>query len=421
MKNVLFIVYYFPPMGGSGVQRPLKFVKYLRDFGWNPIILCPEPGAYHTFDDSLQEELDSYNVEVHRVSGNTPFHSVSDQKKEVQISDKYAKILRWFSTLLFIPDNKKKWIKPGLQKALYLIENNNIEIVFSSAPPYSNLMLADLIKQKTGLPVVMDLRDDWLESHLINYPTSWHKKKMKALESDTLGNADVLLTINEKIAESISSRTGRKVEVIGHGYDPEDFDVDDWKKSDNQKIKFLYSGSFYPDSRPDSFLRAIHQLLNEKQELRTKLELQFQGGLNSDYKILIKELGLQELVLDYGYVNHAEAVENLMKADILWLNVGQKKNPEIISLGKTSEYFATRKPILGLVPDGSAKEMLKSYGNTFIAAPYDIPEIKRQLIKIFDCFEGDSWPQHSEEYVTSFDRKKLAGKLSKIFNAISPS
>lgn len=408
-------------MGGSGVQRPLKFVKYLRDFGWNPIILCPEPGAYHTFDDSLQEELDSYNVEVHRVSGNTPFHSVSDQKKEVQISDKYAKILRWFSTLLFIPDNKKKWIKPGLQKALYLIENNNIEIVFSSAPPYSNLMLADLIKQKTGLPVVMDLRDDWLESHLINYPTSWHKKKMKALESDTLGNADVLLTINEKIAESISSRTGRKVEVIGHGYDPEDFDVDDWKKSDNQKIKFLYSGSFYPDSRPDSFLRAIHQLLNEKQELRTKLELQFQGGLNSDYKILIKELGLQELVLDYGYVNHAEAVENLMKADILWLNVGQKKNPEIISLGKTSEYFATRKPILGLVPDGSAKEMLKSYGNTFIAAPYDIPEIKRQLIKIFDCFEGDSWPQHSEEYVTSFDRKKLAGKLSKIFNAISPS
>ena len=407
-------------MGGSGVQRPLKFVKYLRNFGWNPIVLCPEPGAYHTFDESFQREVDELGIEVHRVEGNTPFHKAGQDPKKVQIPDTIAKILRWFSTFFYLPDNKKKWIKTGLEKALSIIEEKKIEAVFASGPPHSNLMLAKQIKEETGIPILMDLRDDWVESHLIKYPTAWHKKKMERLEVDTLTKADKLLTINDKIAESLKSRVLKEVEVIGHGYDPEDFnEPESIPTSSPDKISFLYSGSFYPDSRPDSFLRAIHKLLKSKPELEDLIQLQFQGGLNSEHWKLINKLELTSLVFDFGYVTHEIAVKNLLAADVLWLNVGQKKNPEIISLGKTSEYFATKKPILGLVPDGSAKDLLIDYGKSFIADPYDIPAIKDQLAKIINCYQTEDWPTYTEAVVDQFNRKKLTGRLAQILDEIS--
>ncbi|WP_421774345.1 glycosyltransferase [Gracilimonas sp.] len=420
MKNVLFIVYYFPPMGGSGVQRPLKFAKYLRDFGWNPIVLCPEPGAYHTFDESLEREVEALNLEVHRVEANTPFHRTGQSPREVKVPGTIAKILRWFSTFFFIPDNKKSWIEPGLEKALKLVKEKNIVAVFASGPPHSNLMLAQKLKEETGIPVVMDLRDDWVESHLIKYPTALHKKKMEQLEIDTLTKADALLTINEEIAKSIRSRVLKSVEVIGHGYDPEDFEsAGEAASGSPRKLKFLYSGTFYPESTPDSFLKAVYRLLERNPELKEKIELQFQGGLNPKHWKVVHELDLTSIVLDFGYVDHDLAVKNLMNADVLWLNIGQKKNPEIISLGKTSEYFATKKPILGLVPEGSAKTMLEKYGKAFIADPYDIAEITEQLSSIVDCYQKATWPEHSEEIVDSYNRKKMTGKLAEILNEIS--
>lgn len=420
MKNVLFIVYYFPPMGGSGVQRPLKFAKYLRDFGWNPIVICPEPGAYHTFDKSLQQEVEALNLGVHRVKANTPFHRTGQSPREVKVPGTMAKILRWFSAFFFIPDNKKNWIEPGLEKALELVKEKNIDAVFASGPPYSNLMLAQKLKEKTGIPVVMDLRDDWVESHLINYATTWHKKKMEQLEIDTLTKANALLTINDKIAESVYSRVLKNVEVIGHGYDPEDFDsAGEVASGSPQKLKFLYSGTFYPESRPDSFLKAVHRLVERNPELKEKIELQFQGGLNSKHWKVIHEFDLIPMVVDFGYVDHGLAVKNLMNADVLWLNIGQTKNPEIISLGKTSEYFAAKKPILGLVPEGSAKTMLEEYGKAFIADPYDITEITGQLSAIVECYEKNSWPKHSDEVVDAYNRKMLTEKLAQILDEIS--
>lgn len=420
MKNVLFILYYFPPMGGSGVQRPFKFAKYLREFGWNPIVLCPEPGAYHTFDESLQKELQSLGLEVHRVEANTPFHRAGQSPRKVKVPGAIAKVLRWLSTFFYIPDNKKSWIEPGLEKALTLVKEKEIDAVFASGPPHSNLMLAQRLKEQTGLPTIMDLRDDWVESHLVNYPTALHKKKMQQLEIDTLTKADALLTINDEIGRSIKSRVLKDVRVIGHGYDPEDFETaEEMATGSPQKLKFLYSGTFYPESRPDSFLKAIHSLVDGTPKLKDKIELQFQGGLNSGHWKLVNELGLASMVLDFGYVNHDLAVKNLMNADVLWLNIGQKKNPEIISLGKTSEYFATKKPILGLVPEGSAKEMLLDYGKAFIADPYVVAEIKEQLMNIIKCYENDNWPEYSEQVVESYNRKTLAGKLAAILNEIS--
>ena len=407
-------------MGGSGVQRPLKFVKYLREFGWNPIVLCPEPGAYHTFDESLQKELQEMEIEVHRVEADTPFHKGGQRKKHVSVPDFIARVLRWISGFIYLPDNKKKWIEPGFRKALQITEDNKVEMIFSSAPPYSNLMLAKMMKETTGIPAVMDLRDDWVASHLLSYPTLWHRRKMEKLEVETLSKADQLLTVNRRIAKSIYSRTSKEVQVIEHGYDPEDFEkAVDVAPSSPGKVSFLYSGLFYKDSTPVAFLKAISEIIRNKPELKDRIELQFQGGLSTSHWKAINKLKLTSMVVDYGYADHALAVKNLMKADVLWLNIGQKRNPEIISLGKTTEYFATKKPILGLIPEGSAKDLLLEYGRAYIAAPYDIDQIKDRIYRILNDLDSGTVPDYSASFVESFNRRSLTGKLAQIFDKIS--
>lgn len=419
-KNVLVIAYYFPPMGGSGVQRVLKFVKYLRDFGWNPIVLCPEPGAYHTFDTSLEDELNSFEVEVHRVAANTPLHKMGGQKT-VKLPVFVEKTLRAVSTFFWLPDNKKGWIEPALYKASEIIEGKRIDVIFATAPPYSNFILAKQMKELFNIPVVMDFRDDWLESHLFNYPTKWHYSKMKNIESETLRAADQVITINQYIASAIDAReiAPTKAKVITHGFDSEDFTELNNSFQKKEKLTFLYSGTFYPESGPEVFLKAFASLLEAHPELRDKAELQFQGGLNELHKSLIKNLKLDAIVKDFGYVNHGESVKNLMNADILWLNNSHSKKSFTISLSKTYEYMATLKPVLALIPEGDTKETLKSYKASFIVNPVDEKALKDKILNIFQLWSEDALPVPDKEYVMKFDRKGLTSELASIFNVIS--
>ncbi len=418
MKNVLVIVYYFPPMGGSGVQRPLKFVKYLREFGWNPIILCPEPGAYHVFDESLQEELDSLNVEVHRVKGKTLLHKSGDRL--VKLPSFLDNFLRKISQFFWLPDNKKAWIEPGLQKAREVMQNQKIDLVFATAPPYSNLILAKRIKEEVDIPVVMDLRDDWLESHLIKYSTPFHYSKMKKIELETLIKADKIITINNYIADAIDQRkvNTEKAEVITHGFDFDDFRT---AKIDNtsNKIRFLYSGTFYPESGPENFIEAIALFIEENPSYKNKIELQFQGNSTKEYTRHFKKYNLQDNVKDFGFLPHSEAVTNLIKADILWLNNSHKKNPFYLSLGKTYEYMAAKKPIIAMIPDGDVKNTLIEYGTAYISEPNDLISLKNNIGSVIELIRDEKLPFPNQTFIDKFNRKRLTERLAEIFNVIS--
>ena len=417
MKNVLFIVYYFPPMGGSGVQRPLKFVKYLREFGWNPIVLCPEPGAYHTFDDSLKQELDQSGVEVHRVKGETPLHVAGNKK--IGLPGPVENLLRKVSTFFWMPDNKKGWVKPGLNKALELIEEREIDIVFSTAAPYSDLILAAELKKITGVKVVMDLRDEWLESHLIKYPTGWHKKKMASIEKETLEHADVITVINGAYKESFKKRFPRKeIKVIEQGFDPGDFQ-DITEVTQNKKLRFLYSGLFYGERTPHLFFKAVSEILNENPKVREEIEWWFQGGLSEPVRSLINELGLNDVVYDYGYLQHSDAVKNLNKADILWLMVGHLNQADKVTVGKMFEYFGSRKPILALAPEGETLRLLKEYGAFYYAQPRSLQEIKKVLKKIIKDYRDGKMPEPDNDFISRYNRKSITRELASIFNVIS--
>lgn len=430
LKELLFIVYFFPPMGGSGVQRPLKYVKYLNEFGWKPIILVPEPGLYHTFDSSLELELqkliDQNKVQVYRVKGGTPLHW-NRSKTQWRPGIRLEKWLRRLSHFFYLPDNKKGWIKQGFQKAEEIIEKHSIQAIYATAPPYSNLMLAAKLKARLTIPTIMDFRDDWLESHLIAYPTPIHKILMRRLEASVLAVADMVIAINEPIASAISRRHPSLPSVVvqTHGYDSDDFDAcffpdnsiekkptNEKGLSQNETIRILYSGTFYADSGPGIFLRAVKKLIKEVPSLANIIELHFQGSPIEPYLPLINQLDLGELVHDHGYVPHNEAILRMQQAGILWLNNGHRKRRHTITLSKTYEYMATRRPIIALIPEGDTKKVLKDYSRSYITSPDDIEKVKKTILQAITHVQTGNLKPLNEQWLETFTRKAIAESLA---------
>lgn len=426
MKNVLVIVYYFPPMGGSGVQRPLKFVKYLREFGWNPIVLCPEPGAYQVFDSSLQKELEEIDVEVHRVKASTPFHWLvkKDGGNTLTVSNRKARFLRKISKLIYYPDNKKAWIKPAVLKGRELIESKNIDLIFSSAPPFSNHLAALQLKQETRIPLVLDYRDSWLNNHFMTDLFGWQRSIMKRMEESCLKEADIVIGLDEFMVDGIAKNHPElnvKTRIIPHGYDPEDFSKLDKSNFLYQKgkLNFLYSGLFYESNQPDLFLKVIRSLIEERSELKNIIHLHFQGGLDERIQKLILRLGLSDIVTDYGYVQHSKAVSNLAQADVLWMISNFSRKLKQIKSGKLFEYIGSGKPIIGLVHEGEARKLITNYEAGYAASPQDFEKVKLMLKKCILDWEQNEIPVPNKEFIDKFNRKELTENLASIFNVIS--
>ena len=420
MKRVLLVAYYFPPMGSSGVQRPLKFAKYLAEHGWEPIVLTPEPGAYHTFDPSLLEELKDRRVTIKRVSANTPFHVAGSAPLKVDfIPEPFAKMLRWLSRLFWLPDNKTGWIQPAYEKALQIYQETPYDAIFSTAAPYSNLILARRLKKSLQLPTIMDLRDEWLDSHLITYPTPWHKRKMARIEQETLSSADLVTVINKAVGSSIEARIPSvSTHLLRQGFDPEDFQQEPDRRDPDICI-ILYSGIFYGQRNPLSFFKAVADLLDRRPELRNSIRLTFQGGLEDRYLNRAEELGIRELVKDLGYLAHQEAVQNLLTADLMWLVVGHRRHADRVTVGKLFEYFGAGKPILGLMPQGAGRELLKLYGAGYLANPEDTHQISIQLEQFLDQWQSGNLPKPDPVFIQKYDRKAIAGELAQLLNQLS--
>ncbi len=424
MKNVLFVVYYFPPMGGSGVQRPLKFAKYLKKFEWNPIILCPEPGVYQIFDHSLEQELESLDLEIHRVKANTPFHKFSGVSKQTGlVTGMLAKVLRLISRTIYFPDNKKAWIEPAVQKGKELIDDKKIDLIFSTAPPFSNHIIAQQLNEISNIPYVLDYRDLFTGNHFEENESESRKSKKVTTESEWLRHSSGVVALDRfagnKIQEALTSKT-LNMEVISHGFDQEDFDSHrnaslDYKKG---KINWLYSGLFYDANQPDVFLNGLKELFIKKPELREKTHLHFQGGLDSRIKKLISDLGFEDIVSDYGYLSHDISVANLLKADILWMISNFSKNLKQIKSGKLFEYIGTKKPILGLVHPGEASRLLNDYKGGFYAAPDNIYDVTNTVEEVYELWTKAKIPEASNEFTEMYERKSLTNKLSLFFDKV---
>lgn len=408
-------------MGGSGVQRPAKFARYLKEIGWEPIVVAPEPGLYHTFDPSLVAELEEASIRIERVQNRSLFSSRKKGKAVMSTGRWKSAVLKWITSWFFLPDNKKGWIKEAVLKCEEIINSEPIEAIFATAPPYSNLIAAAELKKRTGIPVVMDLRDDWLESHLIRYPTGWHYRKMREIEKSTLSAASHITVVNDYYARKIGRRLGElapAITTIPNGYDKNNF-KGVFPAGDSEKFSILYSGLFYGSRRPDWLLEAVRIVMGRNSEFEERIDIQFQGGLGREHWKTINRMGLTTKVTDFGYVKHQYAVQNLVNADLLFLTLGERDHIEAVTPGKVFEYMGSLNPILAFIPEGATRELLKKYGAAKCTDIRDTDTGADYLESFFELWQKDLLPKGDEIFVQQFERFNTALILSEVLENVA--
>jgi glycosyltransferase involved in cell wall biosynthesis len=418
--RVLVVAYYFPPMGLSGVQRVSKFVKYLPLFDWYPTVLTVQPGAYYAFDTSLLTEIEgNEDIRVCRTGSADPTKLFPSEKRIRMPSEFRRRVQSWFSQLVFIPDNKKGWKRHAVEEGKKLLEEDDYDVIFASAPPYTALLAGLELSRWSGVPLVSDFRDDWLGNPRHIYPTPWHRRRHHRLEAKVVRQSAAVTTINRYIQDRLVSRHfGARgynlVSQIPQGFDPEDFSDIPRPRTDG-KLRFLYSGVFYDSQQPDTFLLALKSWLDRNPHARGTVEGRFVGLLPDRASTLIEKLDLGDTVEVTGYVAHDRAVQELMQADVLWMIVGRQKGEETIGTGKLFEYFGAQKPVLGLVPDGAAKQALSEYGASEIAPPDDVETVVEAIDRLYRKWREDRLPSPNPDVISRHNRKRLAGDLARLF------
>jgi glycosyltransferase involved in cell wall biosynthesis len=409
-------------MGLSGVQRTLKFVKYLKDYNWEPTVITTGKVAYFAHDESLKKELDDTGVRVIRVGG-SDLNSLLSKKGTIKLPSEFIrKTFNRLSQTFFIPDNKISWAKKAYKKAIEILSKEHFDCVFITGPPFSQFDVFQSIKKVHNIPLILDYRDLWFESYFAFYPTPFHKYVHKKKEYRALKEADIVVVTNRKLKEKLLNTfpflTFNDVVIIPHGYDKEDFDVVKTQVKSNNKMVLMYSGIFMVYSTPKYFLQAFKQLAMERTDIASNIELHFVGYLRKENQKLINKLNLQSFIKDHGYVSHSEAVSKLMSADVLWFMVGNRKSIEAILPGKIYEYIGSRKPIFACVPEGAAKMAVNEYKASFITEPDKVEQIKNTIAKVYQLYKEGSLPVPDENFVEGFRRDMLTEQLAKQFNKV---
>lgn len=427
MKNVLVIAYFFPPMGFSGVQRPLKFVKYLADYGWRATVLTTDAHAYYAFDDSLLEDLRERDVAIWRLPPSGIFKVVKGRKTLALNNERLRFVANRVSQFFFIPDNKGGWRRRALQ---YLSGNKlkAFDAIFTTAPPFSSHLLAQDLKDRSRLPVVADFRDAWLDYPYYRYWTSWHRQRHARMERRVVEGSDAVITTNPFVRNTFLERYAEadpkeKIHVIEQGFDPEDFALDrgpSFPPSGPDEINYVYSGNFYEDRRPYALYEALVIVKQRYPEWYAQMRFTMVGYVQEQFRARADELGIGDRFAYCGYVDHTVAVARLKQADVVWFNIGaDDKGFETVAPGKVFEYIGSAKPILAIVPPNEIRTILQGFAQAFVIPPGNSELFADTLVYLARLKSDNALPKGNSEQIDRFNRQKLTGKLAAILDQVS--
>ncbi|MFC2130631.1 glycosyltransferase [Bacteroidota bacterium] len=413
-RKVLVISYYFPPMGLSGVQRTLKFVKYLPLYDWKPIVLTTSPVQFYAFDETLNDEIPEDEYQIYRTGTAKDSKSKKKRKTKRFPSYLYQKAGRAFLQTIYQPDSKRPWLKHALKKGDEIIRENNIDVIYATAPPFTDFLVASELSKKHGIPFVVDYRDVWIDNPFHFFATPFHKLYSAKLEREILNNTEKAIVTTRYTKELLLKRHGfishNDIYIISHGYDPSDFNQQDKINPNPDKLVITHSGLFQDNRTPKYFLKAVSQFFKNKPEAAQTTELRFVGIMRKRHLKYIKKYGLEKNTVCTGYLQHNEVIRHLLESDLLWL----MQNDKVRSPGKLYEYFGAKKPVLACVPDGIIKKQVEDYEASFTTFPKDVANITKMLIKMYDMWKNNNLPRPEDNYVKQFNRKQLTGELAKI-------
>ncbi len=426
MKKVLIITYYWPPAGGPGVQRWLKFVKYLRDFDIEPIVYVPENPHYPLQDKSLEIEVPE-NITILKLPIKEPYGlaKLFSKNKTKKISSGIItnnkqgfleKCLLWIRGNFFIPDARVGWVKPSVRYLKSYLESNPIDVIISSGPPHSLHLIGLELKKETGIPWVADFRDPWtsIGYHKKLKLSKHSQKKHKRLESKVLQTCDTILVTSPLTKRQFETITDTPIEVITNGYDIE------ISPAEELDIEFTIShiGSLLSERNPEILWKVFSELISENKEFASKFKLQLAGTVSDDVLLSIKKNGLKNHLKNFGYISHQEAVNLQKKSQVLLLIEIDSIDTRVIIPGKLFEYMASNRPILALGPKESDVEPLIDSTKTGEYFDYSKEkEIKKLISDWFNDYKNNKLMIHSQG-VTEFSRKKLTKKLAEVLKTV---
>ena len=424
---MLIICYYWPPAGGPGVQRWLKFVKYLRDFDIEPVVYVPENPHYPIEDSSLEKEIPN-GIEIIKTPIFEPygFAKLFSKESTRQISSGIIKpegkqsflqkLMLFVRGNLFIPDARKWWVKPSIKFLASYLDKNPVDIIITTGPPHSLHLIGLALKVQKDLSWLADFRDPWTT---IGYQkklklTDWATKKHANLEFEVLNKADHILVTSPTTQSDFEKTTSTPISCITNGFDDEIVP----ETSLDTAFTLAYIGSLLEDRNPEILWEVLQELVTELPHFSKDLKIELTGRVGASVVDSIKEKGLETNLSLPGYVNHTEALQKQHSAQLLLLIEIDSQETEAIIPGKLFEYLASRRPILAIGPKHSDIASILKKSESGIYFNYQQKQGLKKHIKFnYELFKNTGISSTSGN-VDTYSRKNLTRDLARLIHSI---
>lgn len=410
------------------MQRWLKFVKYLREFQWEPVVYAPRKTDILVQDPTLERDIPE-NLEVIRRPIWEPYRlyhkMLGKPEKEVVGLGGFTSetggggFLQKLSVFIrgnfFIPDARKFWIRPSCRFLKKYLAGNPVDLMVTNGPPHSLHLTGLRLKRSLNIPWIADFRDPWTRIYYFDQLklTRWVEKKHRKLEKEVLSSADCITTVGNTIKKEFEELGASRAKVITNGYDPED--TDDVMPEPTGKFTITHTGNISSSKNPDIFWKAVSELLNEHAGLRDRLRIVLTGTLDHSVTKSIRQYKLEDYVRSTGYLAHPEIIKYQKSASVLLLVISDSPSAKGVLTGKLFEYLAAGRPILAIAPeDSDLAEIIGETGSGRTTGFDDVRQLKANILHYFDAYLHGRLRTEPKN-IQRFSRKNLTAEMVKVF------
>ena len=436
MKRVLIISYYWPPTGGSGVQRWVKFAKYLPAEGWQPVIYTPENPEQLAVDASLEAEgpteaevirrriVEPYEMykKLLRKSGHSK-EAVEVNPVNAQNKSFMQKFAMWIRGNFFRPDPRCLWIRPSVKFLKKYLKEHPVDLIVSTGPPQSMHLIGRKLAAETGLPWIADFRDPWTKIFYFKHLSmtrateKWHHK----MEKKVLDDATAVVAVSPLVQQDFQAMTQTPVELITNGFDECDFAAEKCIEAAGgagREFAIVHTGLFAADGNPTVLWDVLAEKCNKDSQFKKLLKIRLIGKTDEQILKAIKDAGLDQNLEDMGYQPHAVAVKQQRKASLLILPLRKEPEYKAVLPGKLFEYLASWRPVLGIGQTDGAMSMILNNTKTGMVLDW---EDRTSIGKFIDI----CWDKHlagtlmvEDADISQFTRRNLTRRMAQLFDKL---